>query len=532
MASAAPAFSVAREMPQTVPTAPPTPPAGPPALSARVIAVLVGVLVSAMMSGLNSRASSLALGDIRGVVGIGIDQGSWIATLYSAGELLVMPFAGWFAITFTMRRFYLWMLWSTAAIAVALPLVNNPSLLLVLRLLQGITAGALIPILMMTALRFLPQAVRLHGLALYALTATFTPNLALWVVGMWTDGVGDVRWVAWQFLPPAAICAALVSWGLPKEPIVWTRFRSMDWLGLVTGAPGLLLLAIAITQGNRLDWLNAPLVVFCLVSGGLCILVFLISEWTHPTPFIRFQLMGRRNLYVGFSAFVLMLIVLYSGVSLPHGYLSATQGYRAMQSAPVGLLIGLPQLVLGFAVAGLLYQKWVDARALFSIGLALVGVSCLMAAQLDTMWTWREFLPVQILQAVGQPLAIISMLFLITNVVQPAEGPFVSGLVNMLRGLGSMLGVALVGRIDLMRDHFHSTMLTDRLGLLADQLPAQTDMSAVASAIGLQVTALTTADLYRIMGCLALMIVPAGLCFTYVAAPSQPAPTPAKSESS
>lgn len=491
-----------------------------PLLRASIAATLAGVLISAMMSGLNSRSTSLALGDIRGVLGIGIDQGSWIATLYSAGELLVMPFAGWFAITFTVRRFYLWMLWTTAGIAAVIPFVTDPALLLGLRLLQGITAGALIPILMMMALRFLPPSIRLHGLALYALTATFTPNIAIWVVGQWSDGVGDLRWVAWQFLPTAAICSVLVGWGLPKEPIVWAPFRTMDWPGLLAGAPGLLLLAIGIAQGNRLDWMNSPLVVFCLISGGLCLLVFLVSEWSHPAPFIRFQLLGRRNLYVGFTAFVVILITLYSAASLPLDHLAKTQNYRALQGAPLGLLIGLPQLLLGFAVAGLLYQQWVDARALFAAGMALIGVSCLIASHLDGTWTWREFVPVQLLQALGQPMAIIPMLFLTTSVVEPSEGPFIAGLVNTLRALGSSLGVALVGRLDLLREHFHSTLMADRLGLVVNHLPTQADVAGAASVIVTQVTALTTGDVYRVLGWLALAVVPAALLFNRIPAPA------------
>lgn len=501
-----------------------------PLISAPVAATLLGVFISAMMAGLNSRASSLALADIRGVLGVGIDQGSWIPTLYSAGELLIMPFAGWFAITFSVRRFYLWMLWTAAAMATLTPLITTPSLLLALRFAQGVSAGALIPLLMMMALRFLPPSIRLHGLALYALTATFTPNIAIWLVGQWTDGVQDLRWVAWQFLPAAAFCSILVSWGLPKEPILWARFREMDWLALVTGVPGLALLAIGIAQGNRLDWFNSPLVTFCLVAGALCLLVFLHSEWSHPSPFIRFQLLERRNLYVGFTAFVIILIALYSGASLPLDHLAATQGYRAMQAAPIGLLIGLPQLLLGFIVAAALYNRHVDARMLFALGMALIGASCLMAAQLDSDWSWREFVPVQLMQAAGQPLAVISMLFLTTSVVAPAEGPFIAGLVNTLRAFGSLVGVAFVGRLELVREHFHTTVLSDRLGFVVNHLPSQADIAGAGQEISVQATTLAHADIYRVLGALALVTVPAALLFKRISAPGHTPVTPDKSD--
>lgn len=503
-------------------TPPPPRPAGPPVLNARIVAALTGVLISAMMSGMNSRAGSLALMDIEGAIGQGIDGGSWISSCYGAGELLVMPFAGWFAITFSVRRFYLAMLGLTSVLAVLQPLVTNLPLLLVLRTVQGISAGALIPILMMMALRFLPPGIRLHGLALYALTATFTPNVAIWAVGHWADQAEDLRWISWQFLPAAAVCAGLVGWGLPVEPIIWPRFRGFNLPGFVTGVPGLFLLATGLAQGNRLDWAHSPLVVFCLVGGLICLTAYIISEWSHPSPFIRFSLLARRNLHVGFTLFFLLLGVLYSGAALPSGFLASVQGYRNLQSAPLGLLIGLPQLVLGFAVALLLYQKWVDARVVFCGGLILIGLSCLSAAHLDADWTWREFLVPQVLQAFGQPMAIVSMLFLATSVVQPMEGPYVAGLVNTLRALGTLAGVAAIGRIELVREHFHSSVLIGHAAAMAGVLPLGFDAETVATEIEAQVTALTVADCYRILGWTALAMAPFSAFFTFIPAPVVP----------
>ncbi|WP_371743813.1 MFS transporter [Mangrovicoccus sp. HB161399] len=496
-------------------------------LNARIVAALSGVLISAMMSGLNSRAGSLALADIEGATGWGIDGGSWISSCYAAGELLVMPFASWFAITFTVRRFYLAMLATTCVIAAVQPLVIDLPLLLVLRTVQGISAGALIPILMMMALRFLPPAIRLHGLALYALTATFTPNVALWAVGHWSDQAGDLRWISWQFLPAAAICAGLVGWGLPVEPVIWPRFRGFNWAGFATGVPGLFLLATGLAQGNRLDWGHSPLVMFCLAGGAICLTAYVISEWSHPAPFIRFSLLARRNLHVGFALFFLLLGVLYSGAALPAGFLATVQGYRNLQAAPLGLLIGLPQLVLGFAVALLLYRKWVDARAVFGGGLLLIGLSCLYAARLDADWTWSEFLPAQLMQAFGQPMAVVSMLFLATSVVQPMEGPYVAGLVNTLRALGTLAGVAAIGRIELLREHFHSSVLVGHAAAMAGTLPGGFDVDTVESAIKAQVAALTAADCYRILGWTALAMAPFAALFTHIPAPViPPAPRP------
>ncbi|RWR25503.1 MFS transporter [Sinirhodobacter populi] len=510
-----------------VPTPTAAPPGGPPPLTTRSIVGLAAIFLSAMMAGLNGRSGSLGLPDVRGALGFGMDDASWLNTLYSAGELIAMPFTTWFAITFSVRRFHLSMLTLTASIAAILPLTVNLEVLLSLRLIQGVTAGALIPILMMTALRILPPSIRLHGLALYAMTATFAPNVAIWLVGQWTDGISDWRWIYWQFIPVALFSGALVAWALPKEPIQWRRFSSINWPALFTGVPGLFLLAVALDQGNRLDWFNSPFICSAMAAGAIFLLAFILSEWSHPAPFIRFQLLARRNLAIGFTIFIFLLIAFISGAVLPTVFLTANWGYRAPQNAPVGLILGLPQLLAGSAVAILLYQRWMDARHVFAAGLAFVGVACFQASYLDSSWTWEQFAFAQALQAIGQPMAVVSVLFLGTSVVQPMEGPYVAGFVNVLRALGTVLGGALVNHLIETRSSFHSWLLTDRYGSVAGTLPDAPDMAAIGRAMNLEVLALATADVFRILGILSFALIPLALMMQYVPAPKMtPRSTP------
>ncbi len=516
----------------SIPTAPPPIPPGAPPLTARAGIGLFGIFLAAMMAGLNSRSGSLGLADVRGAMGYGTDEASWLSTLYSAGELLAMPFTTWFAITFSVRRFHLAMLAMAAVIAAILPLTVNLNLLLTLRLVQGICAGALIPVLMMSALRTLPPPIRLHGLALYAMTATFAPNVAIWIVGQWTDVIGDWRWLYWQFIPVALISGTLVGWALPREPILWKRFGSINGVALLTGVPGLFLLAVALDQGNRLDWFHSPLICTAMSVSVICLIAYAVSEWFHPAPFIRLQLLARRNLYIGFTIFIFMLITLISGAILPANFLASNWGYRALQSAPIGLIIGLPQLVAGSLIALLLYRKWVDARYVFATGLALIGLACFRGAQIDASWTWEQFQPIQIMQAIGQPMAVVSMLFLATSVVQPMEGPYVAGFVNTLRALSTLLGSAVVNHLMETREDFHSYVLVDRFGEIGQSLPQSIDTTSLGTAITTQVLALATADIYRVLGVLALALVPLALMMQFIPAPNTgPRPAPHSSPS-
>lgn len=496
------------------------PASGPLAKSSkRPMAGLLGIFLAAMMAGLNNRVGALALADIRGALGLGLDDASWLTTVYSAGELIAMPFSAWFAITFTLRRLELWALGTCTLLAVILPFIHDLNLLLTLRFLQGIASGTTIPLLMMAALKFLPTPVRLYGLALYAMTATFAPNLSIWLAGQWTDGLLDWRWVYWQIVPLAVAAALLVGWGLPREPIQIARFRQANWSGMACGVPALGLIAVALDQGVRLEWFHSSLITVSLMAGLTLLAIYLLSEWYHPSPFIKLQILGRRNLGLGFILFVVLLVVLMSSSLLPASYLGPLQGYRPRQMASIGLTVALPQLVLGPVVALLLYQRWVDARIVFASGLLLIALACASGAQLTPDWNRDQFVVAQTLQAFGQPMAVVSMLFLATSVVQPHEGPYVSGAINTLRAFGSLVGAAVVGQLMTARGRFHAEMLLDHAALVGNSLPLPPEPSQMMSIIGQQSLVLSVADAYRVLGVLALLLIPLVLRLTYVPAP-------------
>lgn len=518
-----PAFPMASSHPSPVASPPVAHPFGP-----RLFVGMLGVLVAAIMSGLNGRVAAVALLDVRAPLGAGSDDGSWITVIYAACELAAMPISGWLSVTFSFRRYHIAVVAVFSLLALLLPFIHSLPLLVFLRGAQGFFGGLLIPVLMAGALRFFPLPLRLYGLALYALTATFSPNLAVWLAAIWTDQLSIVSMLYLQVLPLAAFSMLAVAWGIPQDPVRLERWREVNVIGLLTGPAGLALVAIALGQGERLDWLDSGLIRSLLSAGIPMLTVFVCSEWFHPTPFMRFQLLYRRNLGLGFTIFFVMLIVMLSGSLLPMDYLLERWHFRLENLYVIGAILGLPQLVLGPMVSMLLYKQWVDARCVFALGLACIAISCLLGWRVTADWNAADFVAVQVLQALGQPMAVVSVLFLSTSVVQPMEGPFVSGIVNTLRALGTLGGSALVGHLLAVRAHFHGNVLLDRAmtgtadarhRIAGGEGAIEHGLAELAEFVNQQATVLGIADCYLILGALALLLIPLVLNLQYMQPP-------------
>jgi DHA2 family multidrug resistance protein len=425
---------------------------------------LCGVLIAVMTSEFNDQVTAVALIDVRGALGISHDSGTWIQSLYVSAEVVGMAFSPWLLTTFTLRRWTLFAIALCGVSSVLIPFSPNIEAIYALRLLQGFAGGLIIPLMMATAFRVFAPHARLYGLAIYALTATFTPALASTVAAFWTDIV-DWRFVFLQTIPLCSLAGVLVWYCLHQDQPQYERFRMLDWRGALLLVIGTGALSTMLYQGDRLDWFNSSLICVLALLSALAIPLLLVNEWFHPLPLLKLQMLRRRNLAYGVLGLFIFLLISRSGSSVPLGYLQEVQGYRPLQSNLVTLEIAALQLVMLPAMGLLLDYEQVDARLVSLVGLGLILASCIGSSFVTVYWNRDQFYGWQLLQAVGQPMVIMPLLMKSTNTVAgPVDGPFFSALLNTSRGLAEAVGAWFLELIDRWRGALHSDRIVDQAG--------------------------------------------------------------------
>ena len=487
---------------------------------------LCGVLIAAMTSEFNDQVTSVALIDVRGALGISHDAGTWIESLYVSAEIVGMAISPWLLMTFTLRRWTLFAIALCGVSSVLIPFSPNIGAIYALRLLQGLAGGMIIPLLMTTAFRVLTPDIRLYGLAVYALTATFTPALASTVAALWTDIV-DWRFVFLQTIPLCSLAGVLVWYCLHQDQPKYERFRMLDWRGALLLVIGTGALSTMLYQGDRLDWFNSSLICVLALVSAVAIPLFLVNEWFHPLPLLKLQMLGRRNIAYGALGLFTFLLISQSGSTVPLRYLQEVQGYRPLQSNLITLEIAAAQLVMLPAMALLLDYERVDSRVVSMVGLGLILASCIGSSFLTIYWNRDQFYLWQLLQAVGQPMVIMPLLMMTTNsVAGPAEGPFAAALINTSRAVAEAASAWLVALIDRWRNALHSDRIIDEAGqdrwrvlqsngvlpqyppaLLPDGQPRVPNSLGIFShAVEQQAMILSTSDTFLILGALTVFL--------------------------
>ncbi|MGN8108422.1 MFS transporter [Paraburkholderia sp. 22098] len=484
--------------------------AATPGLSPRLAIGLVGMLLSSLLAIVNEQVTAVALTDIRGALSIGHDDGTWLTALFEAANVTTMVFAPWFAMTLTLKRFTIGAVVATMVFGFLCPLAPNLPTLHVLRVLQGIAGGCLPPMLIIAALRYLPPKIKLYGLAGYALTATFGPALGIPLAALWTEYV-NWRMTFWQIVPLGLLSCIAIQQGLPVEPLKLERFKSFNWSGFVTGCPAVAMLVIGLLQGDRLDWLNSGFIRVMLGGGALLLIAFIVNEWFHPLPFFGLRLLGRRNFTHGLLTLAGAVILLTGIAVIPSQYLAKVHGYRPLQTTPLALLVALPLLIALPVTAAVLNIQRVDRRWILAAGISLMGVTCFMGSFMTSEWVRDNFYWLQSLQIAAQPMVILSILMGVTGGLAPTDGPFASAMFNTVKVFAGVVATSLIEGLGTARQHFHSSMLVDRLGnsaLITAQSVGEDHglLAALAHRIHEQSVVLTSADLYRVMGCIAIAL--------------------------
>lgn len=487
-----------------------------------MLLALGGMIIAALTTDLNEALAQILLPNISGGLGIGTDQSSWFGTIYDAAQIIGMAISPWFAITFSMRRWALGVVFATALSSALIPVTGNVSFIFLLHGVQGLCGGLTIPLLMATALRALAPPIRLIGLACYALTASFFPNLSMAFAALWSS-TGDSA-LGWQFafyeaLPLSMLAAVLIWYGMIQDPPQWQRLKKFNWRGFLLALAGLGSFVVVLEQGDRLDWFNSPLICVLSLVTCLCCPLFLLNEWFSPMPFIKLQMLSRRNLTYSLVTLFGFLIVCQAASTVPNMYLQEVQNLLPAQSYLITLEVAASQLILLPLLVYILDIKALDARLIALIGKICLLIACLGSSFLTIVWQRDQFYLWQGFAALGEAMVVMPLLMKATNVVKPDEGPFASALINTPRALSTAVSAWLLNLIQSWRGSLHAARLTDQLGqerfrLLQGPAPHPVGMAPIAdnqtwlyNIVRQQTSILTISDIYLVLAGLAFLLI-------------------------
>ncbi|HEY0246984.1 MAG TPA: MFS transporter [Gryllotalpicola sp.] len=401
--------------------------------------VFVIVSMGLFMASVDQTVVATALTGIQHELHAGVQWGAWTITIYSLGQVLVMPLAGKISDIYGRKRVFLAAIVLFTAASLACGLAQNIYMLVVLRAIQAIGGGSIMP----AASGIVSDHFgRDRDRALGMFTSIFPIG---GVVGPILGGVFVTYW-SWRgiFLVNVPIGIALIVLGAIFFPATQPgrRSGSLDLIGVVTMGGLILGAMLGITElGDGVPWYS-PVFLLPEAIAALCGVLFVRHTRRAAAPFISMHLLigrgfGVMNLInflygaaaIGFGA----LVPLYAQERF---HISALEGGTLLTARAIGMIC-----IASFAVFAL---RRTGYRLPMAIGFLLVSGGLVMMFFLPAGVTPYLWLSISAgITGLGMGLSVPAAN---NATLQFAKGQIagVSGLRGMFRQAGSIMAVSIV----------------------------------------------------------------------------------------
>jgi DHA2 family multidrug resistance protein len=427
------------------------------AIGLRPLFAVGAVLIGSFLASFDTRLFSLALPDIRGAMSLSFDEGAWLSTITSASQILIAPAVAWLATVFGLRRVLGIPSLIYAVISLLIPFVKDYNSLLGLSFVHGILLGTFVPATLMIIFRNLPIKWWLPAIAVYCIRVGFSMNSGVSLTGFYVDHVGW-QWMYWQDVFVAPLMGLFVYLGTPHEVVNKDLLKQADWGGMLLLGVGMAMIYAGLDQGNRLDWLGSGAVIGLLGGGGLLCAGFFVNESLVSHPWAHFEVLFSRNIGFSLAATLLYTLTSISNSSLAPNFLATIALLRPEQSGPVFLTYAILPMALLVPLSIYLIRHH-DVRLVLVAGLASFAAAGLLGTELTHDWSLNDFIPMVLLQSVGQSFTLLSIIIIVLSNSDPTRATAFSAYIQVMRLGGAETGVALMGTWLRIREQINSNLI-------------------------------------------------------------------------
>jgi len=423
----------------------------------------LGVFLGAGISTLFGRLLSVGLPDLRGALGLGIDEAAWLPTAYNMALMFMGPFSVFVGALLGVRRVLLFTTPIFIVASILQPFSPSLAVMLALQVIAGLSSGTFYPLTMTYALRNLPLRYAIYGIGVYSIDILSATSLSVRLEAWFIEDL-SWRWIFW-FCPLLATLMMLCIYrAIPHPPPRTGPKPAISWRGFLYGSLGLSLIYGVLDQGERLNWLGSGVIVAMLATGAFLLIATIIRRWVSPNPLVDIPFLRQRNtLILGASLFSFRFVLLAIALLVP-AFLGAIQGYRPLETGRVLLWAVGPQLFLGIITAWLMRR--IDNRLVMAVGFTTVAVACLMNTQLTSAWAGNNFWASQLVIGIGLSVTFVGLVGSLVQqavnsgaIFRPIDTLTYSAFIHCIRILGGELGTAIMQRFISVREQFHSNLI-------------------------------------------------------------------------
>ncbi|MCE5172735.1 MFS transporter [Paenibacillus profundus] len=409
---------------------------------------LAVILLPTLLISLNTYMIQVALPTMQNSLHASFSEAQLMVTGFSLGLAVALIVSGKLGDIYGRKRMLLIGVSGFTVMAALGGLTSDPTLLIAIRIVQGLAAALIQPQVLSTMqVSFLPREKAL-AFGFYGAMIGFGFAFGLILGGILVNwNPFDLGWrTVFFFNVPFGILVLLLLPIIPESR--GGRAQSIDWAGTVLLMSGLFLLVYPLSEGQKQGW---PIWTWsCLLLALPVLFAFIAVEIRKrkrdASPLVDLTIFKHRSFGVGMATVVLIYLSMFSFFFILSYYLQFGLHYNVQYTSLIFLPLGIG-FFLTSLVSSRIVRRW--GMAVLKIGALVMGgcilllIGSLYVDAMDLLHV-RNIL-ILLIYGLGLGMVTTPLVNVVLSAVPIKDAGTGSGLFTTFMYLANSLGVALIG---------------------------------------------------------------------------------------
>jgi DHA2 family multidrug resistance protein len=421
----------------------------------------LSVGLAGFMTVLDSSIANVAIPTISGNLGVSVDEGTWVITVFAAANAIAIPLTGWLTQRLGQVRLFVGSILLFVVASWLCGIAPTLPILLLARVLQGAVAGPLIPMSQALLLSSWPKAKSSLALSLFSMIVVTGPIVGP-ALGGWVTDSYSWSWIFYINIPVGLFAAAMV-WILYRKRDTPAKKLPIDVVGLVLLIVWVASLQVMLDKGKDLDWFSSNTIIVL------------------KNPIVDLTLFKQRNFLGGTVSIAVAYGIFFGTLVLLPQWMQEYLGYRAVDAglatAPLGIFA-----VIGAPIMGKILPRS-DARIIGTCAFIGFAIVYYMRSHFYTDLSEGYIILPTLLQGIPMALFFAPLTVIILSGQPPEKVPAAAGLSTFGRMFFGGIGTSLAGVVWNNRTIMHHEILTQQSSSTNPLFNAQ--MNSYHSVLGL-----------------------------------------------
>ena len=405
-------------------------------------ALVVGTIalsLATFMNVLDTSIANVSIPSIAGDMGVSASQGTWVITSFGVANAIAVPLTGFLTQRFGAVRTFLASIALFTLFSFLCGQAPTLSVLILFRVLQGASAGPMIPLSQTLLLSSYRTERAGMALAMWSMTTLVAPIAGPLLGGWITDNI-SWPWIFYINVPVGVVCS-LITLAIYRQRETPTRKLPIDWTGLALLVIWVGSLQVMLDKGQELDWFGSTTIVALAVAAVVGFVLFLIWELHDTHPVVDLTLFALPNFTLGTVMLALAYGMYFGSLVLLPLWLQEYVGYTATEAGGVLAWVGLFALVFMPFVGR--YSHRIDTRWVTSFSFLVFALVFWMRSRFTAGDTYWQYSLPTLVQGIATATFFIPLLAIILGGLAPTRVASAAGLSNFARITAGSFGASI-----------------------------------------------------------------------------------------